>query len=99
MAVPINPQPVAHATQMFALEDAATRFAALDPVEAEATIDAFVAGAIAAWRLEDATYWQRVKFRARHIRTMRRNEAILATAEAKSLPIPAKVAGVTDEPA
>ena len=86
MAVPINPQAVIHAPRPWALEEAAIRFAALDPVEAEATINAFVTGAIAAWRLEDATYWQRVKFRARLIRTMRRNGAAFGGPEAQSLP-------------
>lgn len=98
MTVPIPTHAVVHARRPVALEDTAARFADLDPIEAEATIDAFVAGAIAAWRLEDATYWQRVKFRARMIRTMRRTAATAPPSEAKSLPTTAKTNGVTDEP-
>ena len=85
MGIPIHYATI-QAARPATLEDAAERYAKLDPVEAEATIDAFVAGAIAAWRLEDATYWQRVKFRARLIRTMRRREPTLPLGEAISLP-------------
>ncbi len=93
MAISIDTHQISHIARPVALDDAAERFADLDPVEAEATIDAFVAGAIAAWRLEDATYWQRVKFRARLIRTMRRTEAKTALSEAISLPPGAKAKG------
>lgn len=86
MGIPISHPVVAEAAQPAALELAARYYAVLDPTAAEATIDAYVAGAIAAWRLEDATYWQRVKFRARMIRTMRRNEVPSAPLEAISLP-------------
>ncbi|WP_174286549.1 hypothetical protein [Sphingomonas bacterium] len=98
MAISINTHQIAHVAKPVALDDAAKRFADLDPVEAETTIDAFVAGAIAAWRLDDATYWQRVKFRARLIRTMRRTEARTALSEAKYLPPAAKTKGGDDEP-
>ena len=84
MAIPIT-APAIHAPHRHALEDAAAHYARLDPVEAEAVIDALVSGAIAAWRLEDATYWQRVKFRARMIRKMRPNETISDGSEAFSL--------------
>ena len=86
MAVSITTPQMAHVARPATLEDAAEHFADMEPIEAEATIDAFVAGAIAAWRLEDATYWQRVKFRARLIRTMRRTEAHPVPTEAISLP-------------
>lgn len=89
MGIPIHHTTI-QATRPVTLEEAAERYARLDPVEAEATIDAFVAGAIAAWRLEDATYWQRVKFRARLIRTMRRSEASTMPMAAISLPLGAK---------
>ena len=93
MAVSIDTPRMAHVARPATLDDAAERFADMEPFEAEATIDAFVAGAIAAWRLEDATYWQRVKFRARLIRTMRRTETDTARAEAICLPHGAKTEG------
>jgi hypothetical protein len=37
--------------------------------EAELVIDAHVATAVREWRVADATFWQRVKFRSRMIRT------------------------------
>jgi len=51
------------------LEDAARRFAAMPQAEAETVIDLHVAEALRAWRVADATVWQRVKFRSRMIRT------------------------------
>ena len=44
------------------------RFASMRAGEAEALIDAYVVQAISEWRVEDATFWQRVKFRSRMIR-------------------------------
>lgn len=74
MAIAIPLPPTAHGARRVALDYDARQLADLDPVEAEATIDALVADAIATWRLTDATYWQRVKFRARLLRSMRRAE-------------------------
>lgn len=56
------------------LEPVAQRFAAIEREEAEAAIDAQVATAIREWRLSDATFWQRVKFRSRMIRTARAHQ-------------------------
>lgn len=60
------------------LERLATEFAAMDAAAAEALIDSLAAQAIARWRLDDATVWQRVKFRARMIRATRRQAPIEA---------------------
>ena len=58
------------------LEPMAARFAAMPAGEAEGLIDAYVAQAVAQWRVADATFWQRVKFRARLIRaTLRGRDA------------------------
>lgn len=46
----------------------APRFARLGAQAAEMLIDSYVDEAIAQWRVEDATFWQRVKFRARMLR-------------------------------
>lgn len=54
------------------LERLAIEFAAMDAAVAEASIDSLAAQAIARWRLDDATAWQRVKFRSRMIRAARR---------------------------
>ena len=51
------------------IEVAARRFAAKSRDEAELVIDAHVATAVREWRVADATFWQRVKFRSRMIRT------------------------------
>lgn len=51
------------------LEATARRFAAMDRDEAETMIDAQATSAIREWRIADATYWQRVKFRSRMLRT------------------------------
>lgn len=51
------------------LESNARRLAAMPREQAERVIDAQVAGAIREWRVSDATFWQRVKFRSRMIRT------------------------------
>lgn len=52
------------------LEPLARRFAAMAQDEAEAAIDIQVADAIREWRISDATFWQRIKFRSRMIRTV-----------------------------
>lgn len=46
----------------------AREFARQDPVTSEALIASLVTQAIQQWRLDDATFWQRVKFQARLIR-------------------------------
>ena len=51
------------------------RFAALDVAEAERLIDAYVVQAVSQWRVADATFWQRVKFRARLLRATARGRA------------------------
>lgn len=50
------------------LEAAATAFAAQGAAEAEEQIAALAADAIRRWQLDEATFWQRVKFRARLLR-------------------------------
>jgi len=51
------------------IEAMAQRFAAMERDEAELAIDTQVATAIREWRISDATFWQRIKFRSRMIRT------------------------------
>jgi hypothetical protein len=50
------------------VEDRAREFARQDAVTSEVVIAALVTQAIQQWRLDDATFWQRVKFQARLIR-------------------------------
>lgn len=52
------------------LEELAAAFALRPAAEAEELIESFCAEAIGQWRLQDATFWQRVKFRARMLRAM-----------------------------
>lgn len=56
------------------------RFAALPAGEAETLIDAYVVQAISEWRVTDATFWQRVKFRSRMIRATARCQPAFASA-------------------
>lgn len=51
-----------------ALEADAQRYALMERQEAERLIDAEVTVAIRAWRVADATFWQRVRYRSRMIR-------------------------------
>lgn len=53
------------------LDTAAATFAGRDVEEAEMAIAALAAEAIRGWRLDEAMFWQRVKFRARMLRAMR----------------------------
>ncbi|MEH3159835.1 MAG: hypothetical protein PGN08_13435 [Sphingomonas taxi] len=53
------------------LEPMARHCAALDPAAAEALIDQQAALAIREWRLADATFWQRVRYRSRLLRSAR----------------------------
>lgn len=53
------------ADQLAALEELAASFALRDRQESEELIES-----IRQWRLKDATFWQRVKFRARMLRAM-----------------------------
>lgn len=53
------------------LNTVAATFARRGAEEAEATIAALAAEAIRTWRLDEATFWQRVKFRARMLRAAR----------------------------
>ncbi len=50
------------------VEELAREFAQHDAVTSEALIASMVTQAIQQWRLDDATFWQRVKFQARLIR-------------------------------
>jgi hypothetical protein len=50
------------------VEELAREFARQDAATSEALIASLVTQAIQQWRLDDATYWQRVKFQARLIR-------------------------------
>lgn len=56
--------------QAAALEQLAASFALNDQTESETLITAFCTEAIRQWRLNDATFWQRVKFRARLLRAI-----------------------------
>lgn len=61
------------AARTASVEALAARFAGLATPEAEALIERYVEEAIAQWRVEDATFWQRVKFRARLLRAAGRH--------------------------
>lgn len=50
------------------VEELAREFACQDAVTSEALIASLVTQAVQQWRLDDATFWQRVKFHARLIR-------------------------------
>ena len=54
-------------------EDVALTFAQHDADTAEALIAVLVTQAVRQWRLDDATFWQRVKFKARMIRATARH--------------------------
>ncbi|KQR82205.1 hypothetical protein [Sphingomonas sp. Leaf343] len=43
-------------------------FATQDRAAADAVIGALIAEAVANWLLDDATFWQRVRFRSRQLR-------------------------------
>ncbi len=68
-SVPTLPAALTVPASQPALELAARRYAAMARIDAEALIDEQVAAAIRAWRVADATIWQRIKFRSRMIRT------------------------------
>lgn len=50
----------------------AERFAAMPADCAEGLIEAYAVAAVAQWRIADATFWQRVKFRSRLLRAVAR---------------------------
>lgn len=50
------------------VEDLAREFAKQDAKTSETLIESLVTQAIRQWRLDDATFWQRVKFQARLVR-------------------------------
>lgn len=50
------------------VEELAREFAKQDATSSEALIEMLATQAIRQWRLDDATFWQRVKFQARMIR-------------------------------
>ncbi len=50
------------------VEELAREFARQDAATSEALIETLATQAIRQWRLDDATFWQRVKFQARMIR-------------------------------
>ena len=50
------------------VEELAREFAKQDAATSEALIETLAVQAIRQWRLDDATFWQRVKFQARKIR-------------------------------
>lgn len=50
------------------IEELAIEFARQDAALAESLIETLVTQAVRQWRLDDATFWQRVKFHARLIR-------------------------------
>lgn len=51
-----------------ALDEYAAAFALRSVGETDALIEALSSEAIRQWRLADATFWQRVRFRARRLR-------------------------------
>lgn len=53
------------------IADEAAHWARLDRAVAEPMIDTRATAAIRAWRLDEATYWQRVKFHSRRLRAQR----------------------------
>ncbi len=55
------------------VEDLARAFADQDAKASEALIETLVTQAVRQWRLDDATFWQRVKFQARLIRATGRS--------------------------
>lgn len=63
------------------LEAAASTFAQRGVEEAEMAIAALAADAIRHWRLDEATFWQRVKFRARMLRAARDGASMHRTGE------------------
>lgn len=58
----------AEADQGAALDELAAAFALRSVGEADQLIEALSSEAIRQWRLNDAMFWQRVKFRARRLR-------------------------------
>jgi len=50
------------------LEEFAAAYAADPLASSEEALDSLTSEAIGEWRMQDATFWQRVKFRARMIR-------------------------------
>ena len=60
----------AGADQAAALEAFAGDFARRSATEADAIVAMLCDEAIRQWRLTDATFWQRVKYRARHLRAV-----------------------------
>lgn len=57
------------------LETEAIAFAQGDAAEAETLLARLAGDAIRCWRLDEATFWQRVKFRARLIRAATARDA------------------------
>jgi len=60
------------------LDEMAAHYAGISAVAAEAMIEAHVAIAITEWRVDDATFWQRVKYRARMLRATARTRVARA---------------------
>ena len=65
-----TPIPPVAANPIGSLDELAAAFALHPVAEAEELIESFCAEAVRQWRLHDATFWQRVKFRARLLRAM-----------------------------
>lgn len=70
---PVAPQIAPGMSGLVAMSE---RFAAIPAGEAERLIEAYVVQAISQWRVADATFWQRVKFRARLIRATERGREV-----------------------
>ncbi|WP_380783174.1 hypothetical protein [Sphingomonas sp. R86520] len=72
MSVPNQPQPMILPRDFTdhgpSVEDLAREFAKQDVAASEALIEKLATQAIRQWRLDDATFWQRVKFQARMFR-------------------------------
>jgi hypothetical protein len=52
------------------LEEVSREYAAAPAEVSDAALDALTDEAISQWRLQDGTFWQRVKFRSRMIRAL-----------------------------
>ena len=71
--IPVAPQVAPGMAGLVAMSE---RFAAMPAGEAERLIEAYVVQAVSQWRVADATFWQRVKFRARLIRATARGREV-----------------------
>lgn len=74
MLPPLPPRTaqVSAATTLPSLEAVAMRYARTDPDASERELAMLTERAILGWKLEEAAFWQRVKFRSRMLRARAR---------------------------